>query len=313
MRLDNERPSDNIEDQRGAGGGMGFPGGGGYRIPMGGYGGRGMSLSTILILIVIYFVAKAVFGVDLLDMLNGGSGNVNGYRAPLILGIQGDYGLAPFDIRNVFHFSGGYELPFGRGKKYMSGASGFMNQVVGGWSINWSATFQGGQPIALSCPSQTAAGVACGVLYTGQPLKLGLHNDANGKLSWYGNPGAFVQPCALGAGGVPDPASVAGCLPLTGVDALGGVTQVPGPGFKRVDLSFFKDFPIKERFRLQFRTEIFNIANHPNFNAPNFGGNGVVAISNSGKYNSNTFGEIGSTRDAPYDPRQIQFALKFYY
>jgi hypothetical protein len=244
---------------------------------------------------------------------NGGSGNVNGYRAPLILGIQGDYGLAPFDIRNVFHFSGGYELPFGRGKKYMSGASGFMNQVVGGWSINWSATFQGGQPIALSCPSQTAAGVACGVLYTGQPLKLGLHNDANGKLSWYGNPGAFVQPCALGAGGVPDPTSVAGCLPLTGVDALGGVTQVPGPGFKRVDLSFFKDFPIKERFRLQFRTEIFNIANHPNFNAPNFGGNGVVAISNSGKYNSNTFGEIGSTRDAPYDPRQIQFALKFYY
>src|SRR5689334_16465575 len=76
MRLDNERPSDNIEDQRGAGGGMGFPGGGGYRIPMGGYGGRGMSLSTILILIVVYFIAKAVFGIDLLDMLSGG-GNVD--------------------------------------------------------------------------------------------------------------------------------------------------------------------------------------------------------------------------------------------
>ena len=75
----------------------------------------------------------------------------------------------------------------------------------------------------------------------------------------------------------------------------------------------FKDFPIKERFRLQFRTEIFNIANHPNFNAPGFGGNGVVAISGAGNFNSNTFGEIGSTRDAPYDPRQIQFALKFYY
>jgi hypothetical protein len=100
---------------------------------------------------------------------------------------------------------------------------------------------------------------------------------------------------------------------LTGNAALGGVTQVPGPGFHRLDLSIFKDFQIKERFRLQFRAEIFNISNHPNFNAPNFGGNGVVAISNSGNYNSSTFGEIGSTRDAPYDPRQIQFALKFFY
>jgi len=266
-----------------------------------------------------YTWSKSLTDAD--DLLNGGSGqngasgNVNGYRAPLIpgMGIQADYGLASFDIRNVVHFSGGYQLPFGKGKTYMSSASGFMNQLVGGWSINWSATFQGGQPIALGCPTQTAAGVACGVLLTGQPLHLGLHTDANGKLNYYGNPGAFVQPCALDSTLTPEPDTPTGCVPLTGTNALGGVTKVPGPGFKRVDLSFFKDFPIKERFRLQFRTEIFNIANHPNFNAPNFGGNGVVAISGSGNYNSNTFGEIGSTRDAPYDPRQIQFALKFFY
>ncbi|HUE43347.1 MAG TPA: TonB-dependent receptor [Candidatus Sulfotelmatobacter sp.] len=256
---------------------------------------------------------------DASDLLNGGSsensatGNVNGYRAPGILGIQADYGLANFDIRNVVHLSGGYELPFGRGKRYMSGSSGFANQLVGGWSINWSGAFQGGQPIALGCPTQTAAGVACGALFTGQPLHLGLHNDANGVLSWFGNPNAFVQPCALGANLAPEPNTPTGCVPLAANAALGGVTQVPGPGFHRLDLSFFKDFPIKERFRLQFRAEIFNIANHPNFNAPNFGGNGVVAISNSGNYNSSTFGEIGSTRDAPYDPRQIQFALKFFY
>jgi len=76
MRLGNERPSDNVEDQRGAGGGLGFPRGGGYRIPMGG-GGRGMSLSTIVILVIIYFVLKAVFGIDLLDVLSGGGGGVN--------------------------------------------------------------------------------------------------------------------------------------------------------------------------------------------------------------------------------------------
>ena len=59
--------------------------------------------------------------------------------------------------------------------------------------------------------------------------------------------------------------------------------------------------------------EFFNIANHPTFNAPNFGGNGVVAIGGSGNYTSSTFGEIGSTRTNPYDARQIQFALKFYF
>ena len=61
---------------------------------------------------------------------------------------------------------------------------------------------------------------------------------------------------------------------------------------------------------MQFRAEFFNIFNHPTFNAPNFGGNGVTSVPNSNNFNSTAFGEIGSTRFAPYDPRQIQFALK---
>ena len=67
---------------------------------------------------------------------------------------------------------------------------------------------------------------------------------------------------------------------MTGLAALGGgPTQVIGPNFRRLDFSIFKDFQLNERFRLQFRSEFFNILNHPNFNAPGFGGNGVVAIS----------------------------------
>jgi len=69
---------------------------------------------------------------------------------------------------------------------------------------------------------------------------------------------------------------------ICGVSALGGARpQVPGPGFHRLDFSVFKDIPLNERMRFQFRTEIFNVTNHPNFNAPGFGGNGVVAISGS--------------------------------
>jgi len=254
---------------------------------------------------------------DAHDLLNGGSvgqinGGTNGYRAPNIIGVSGDYGLSPADLRNVFHFSGTYDLPFGRGKKFATDASGFTNQVVGGWSINWSMTFQGGQPIQISCPSQTASWLGCGALRVpGEPLKLGLHTDKNGQLSWFGNPAAFTQPCVLGPGGVPEAGNPTGCVPLTGVAALGGVTEVPGPPFDRVDFSIFKNFPIKETKTLQFRAEFFNIANHPTFNAPGFGGNGVVAIGGSGNYLSSNFGEIGSTRLAPYDPRQIQLALKF--
>jgi TonB dependent receptor-like, beta-barrel len=261
---------------------------------------------------------------DAHDLLNGGStgtsggNNVNGYRAPSIpgFGIKGDYGLAPFDIRHVFHFSGGYELPFGKNKRFLS-SGGLSDVVAGGWSLNWAATVQGGQPITIPCSaSPTAAGTACNAIAVGDP-KTGLHFDANRELNFFGNPAAFNQPCVLGGvvgAVVPTANTPTGCIPLTGLAALGGgPTQVIGPNFRRLDFSIFKDFQLNERFRLQFRSEFFNILNHPNFNAPGFGGNGVVAISGSTDFLSSNFGKIGSTRDAPYDPRQIQFALKLYF
>jgi len=257
--------------------------------------------------LVTYTFSKTLS--DAGDLLNGGS--LRGYRAPAVpgVGIQHDYGLASFDIRNVFHFSGGYQLPFGKGRKYMSSATGATDRLVGGWSLQWITTLQGGQPITLGCPNGTTTGTGCyDLLVPGQPLDLGLHTDANGKLSWFGNPGAFTQPpkCTQ--------ATVGAALVNCGISALGGgPAQVPGPGFHRLDFSVFKDLPVNERVHFQFRTEIFNILNHPNFNAPGFGGNGVVAISGSTNFNTTHFGEIGSTRDAPYDARQIQFALKLYY
>jgi outer membrane receptor protein involved in Fe transport len=252
------------------------------------------------------------------DLLNNGS--LAGYRAASVpgAGIHYDYGLASFDVRNVIHLSGGYELPFGKNKRFLSNSGGVANALAGGWSINWSATLQGGQPITLGCPTGTGAGTGCyDFLVKGQDPKTGLHIDSNGKLSWFGNPAAFSQPCVLGGSAgalVPIANQPTGCIPVTGLAALGGgPTQVEGPGFHRLDFSTFKDFQLGERFRVQFRAEFFNILNHPNFTAPGFGGNGVVSIPNSTNFRNSNFGEIGSTRDAPYDPRQIQFALKLYY
>jgi hypothetical protein len=251
------------------------------------------------------FLATYTFSkarTDAGDLLNGGS--LQGFRAPDVpgAGIHFDYGLANFDIRNVFHLSGGYELPFGKGRRFMSNVGGAASKLIGGWSINWAATLQGGQPMTLPCPSSTAKGTGCyDLVVAGQDPKRGLHIDSNGKLSFFGNPAAFAQPA---------PCTVSPC-PLS---VLGGPpTQIAGPPFKRLDFSLFKDFQLSERFRLQFRSEFFNILNHPNFNAPGFGGNGVVAVGGSTNFTSSNFGEIGSTRDAPYDPRQIQFALKLYY
>ena len=245
------------------------------------------------------------------DLLNGGS--VSGYRAPFVpgFGITFDRALANFDLRNVFHFSGGYQLPFGKDKQFLSSSGKLTNAIVGGWSGNWIITAQGGQPITLRCPSATTAGTSCNdILVNGQSQQLGLHIDGNKKISWFGNPKAFQQPCLLGASG-PIPNSPAGCVPLTGAGILGGNQATTyGPPLKTFDFSLFKAFQITERFSLQFRSEFFNIFNHANFNAPGFGGNGVVSVSNSTNFNSSNFGEIGSTRTAP---RQVQFALKLYY
>ena len=99
MRLDNERPSANVEDQRGQGGfanqgsygeRMGFPGGG-TGIPIG-IGRGGFSLSTIIVLVIVYFAFKLLFGIDLVAMMNGGdlqqqyngsNGNITVPSAPI--------------------------------------------------------------------------------------------------------------------------------------------------------------------------------------------------------------------------------------
>ena len=248
---------------------------------------------------------------DALDLLNGFAGN--GYRAPDVpgVGIHADYGLANFDIRNVFHFSGGYELPIGHGKQLLGNATGVKNAVAGGWAIQWIATLQGGQPFKLDCPSGTAAGVSCyAFVLPGMNPRTSIHFMPDGNPAML-NAAAFAQPCEVGSPGTP-----AGCITeTTNAGILGGAqpSQVEGPGFKRIDFSLFKNFKVTERVRLEFRSEFFNIFNHPNFNAPNFGGNGVVGVSGSGNFTDSTFGEMGSTRDNPLDPREIQFALKLYF
>ncbi len=224
---------------------------------------------------------------DATDLLNE---TANSYRAPFLpgFGIKGDYGLCDYDIPKVFHLSGTYDLPIGRGRQFLAHSNGLVNAVLGGWTTNYILTLQNGQPGTVPCVITTAAGFGCNALLVpGQSVTAGPH-DVN---QWL-NPNAFTSPPVVTAVGQSDYA------PLGGAP-----TQFYGPGFHRLDFSVFKIFPITERTRVEFRGEFFNLTNTPNFSSPSY----------LDYTNPTNFGKISSTRDGQNDQREIQFALKLYW
>jgi len=237
---------------------------------------------------------------DAVDVLNPTALGPS-YRAPFLphFGIHGDFGRCDFDINKVVHFSGMYELPFGNGRHFLGGSSGVLNALVGGWDMNWILTLQDGQPGTVPCAISTTSGFGCYALKVpGVDLYAGKHN-----VDQWMNPAAFATP------------PVATSIGQTDYSPLGGgPAQFRGPGFHRMDFSLFKQFQLSERFRMEFRSEFFNLTNHPNFSNPGFSINGVPAAPGSLNYNSPTqFGTINSTRDGQNDQREIQFALKLYF
>jgi len=176
----------------------------------------------------------------------------------------------------------------GRGKHFLSNAGGIANQILGGWSTNWILALQDGQPQTVGCPTGTTSGFSCvAFLVPGQSVIAGPHD-----VSHYYNAAAFANP---------PKATTIGQTDFTPLGGKGG--QVVGPGFHRLDFSLFKQFRTSEKTHLEFRTEFFNLTNHPNFGQP-----GSFDFTDT-----KNFSKITSTRDNPNDPRQIQFALKFYW
>jgi hypothetical protein len=215
--------------------------------------------------------------------------DIGAYRAPYLpgFGIGADKALADFNVRRIFHLSGTYELPYGHGKAFGGSANGVQQALLGGWSTNFIATAQDGQPFTVGCAIATNSGLGCNA-----NLAPGVSPYANSSVAHFVNAAAFVNPPAVAAIG------------QSSLAPLGGrPTQVTGPPFRRIDISFFKRFNFTERINAEFRSEIFNITNTPNFSNP-------TSLTFT---NTTNFGQITSTRDSPNDPREIQFALKIYY
>ncbi len=183
---------------------------------------------------------------------------------------RADRGNSPFDIRHRLTIAWNYSLPIGKGRKWL-GNGGPAAYALGGWQVNGINTFQTGLPFTPTLNSPT---VNTG---TGsRPNRIGEGTVSNPTVEKWFDPAAFTTPAQFTFGN-------------------SGRNILYGPGRVNFDFSVFKEFPLTERLKLQFRTEFFNMFNTPQFDLP------IAAI---GAGNAGTITAIVGT------PRQIQFGLK---
>jgi len=193
-------------------------------------------------------------------------------------------GPASYSIEHQFSANYSYQLPFGGGHRFGSGAGGWRNQLIGGWQWNGIITAQGGFPLTPVIGFNNSGTGDSNVTDTPN-WNPNFHGKVvSGTVDQWINPQAFTMP-----------------TPGT----FGNVSRgsIRGPGLVNFDTSVFKKFAISERVSLQFRAEAFNLLNHSNFFYPNT----IVFAGNSAAYSySNTAGQITTAATS----RQLQLALK---
>ena len=206
--------------------------------------------------------------------IDNGSGvrqaNGDSYVPQDVNNLRGERGLSAFNFGKRSTTSFLYQLPFGKG-----------NRLFGGWQLGGILTLQGGFPLSVSCQSNATyqnTDSTCRADATGISPKL----DNPTPNQWF-NPTAFTNRTGF----------VANVGPYR--FGTSGRNVVIGPGIVELDASVSKAFAITEKSHLDFRSEFFNLPNHPIFGQP------------GGTFGSTSYGTITSTR---LDSRQIQFALK---
>jgi hypothetical protein len=184
------------------------------------------------------------------------------------------------DISQRLVMSAVYELPFGKGKAFASGARGAWNHVVGGWQLNTISTFETGTPLAIR-----GANNFTGINWPDMVRDPALPRSERNVNRWFDTEA------------VRNPADwVIGNAPRT-------QPNTRGPGLVDVSFSAFKVFEIREGKTLELRAESFNTLNYVNLNNPN-----VTFSPNRQGVNGNAnFGRSTSS----LEPRRLQFGLRF--
>ena len=236
-------------------------------------------------MLVAYTNAKLLATTDSLTSWLEGSGTGGVGQVQDWNNLKAERSLASQDVSQRLVISYVLDLPFGHGKKYLSGLQGVSDRLASGWGVDGVTTFQRGFPLKITYGSSTllsALGLGIGTLRPN--VVAGCNKGAPAGVSqlngWF-NTACFTAPPQWGFGNE------------SRVDP--GLRQ---DGVKNFDFAIFKRTTLGpgERMNVEFRTEFFNMFNHPQFAAPN-----TTQVSPN-------FGVVTSTLG---NPRLVQFGLKF--
>lgn len=213
-----------------------------------------------------------------LENNSGGAPNGRNYAAW--------YGLSDFDIPHRVAVSYVYELPFGKGKAMLN--HGVASYIFGGFHTSGVYTYYSGHPFTVN-----AGGTLGNSLdphgATNTPLLVGKPRLVHDPDCWYY--ASQNSHCSSLAPGATD----AFALPAPGVVGNSGRNTLRGPHVNVFDASLLREFPIREAANVEFRWEVFNVTNTPEFGQPN------------SDFSSGAAGTITSLAG---DPRVMQFALR---
>jgi hypothetical protein len=181
----------------------------------------------------------------------GGRGGTQVYQ--YAYSAASNYGNSNFDVRHAVKGSVVYEVPFGKGRHFLSN-SAFLDEVIGGWQTSAIWFWHTGQPYTVIAANDNSASEnPGGTDESSQFLNVvGNPNPSNRSIqNWY-NVNALTQPAA-------------------GTFGDERRNSLFGPRYSEVDFSLGKNFTLKEGIGLQFRIDAYNIFNHPSFANPNTG------------------------------------------
>jgi len=251
----------------------------------------------------LYFQANYTFSKNLTNAAasNGSQSLVE----PFLDNLQPelDYTRADFDQTHAFNFNGVYQLPFGQGKRFLTGG-GVSDKIFGGWELSGIVQWNAGVPISFLDPRGTLNRAArsgrqtANTNLTTQQIKdlLG-YFEKDGRIYWI-DPSILCTNGAatLGYGQAPCAGQVFFNVEPGQTGTLGRAI-INAPAFFNIDATLMKNIKFTENTRLQLRVEAFNLLNRANF----FPGASQQNI------NSTTFGQITSASAA----RQLQLAARF--
>jgi hypothetical protein len=190
------------------------------------------------------------------------------------------YGNSSQDQRQVFSSSILYQLPFGRGQRFMGSVSRPMELVIGGWQASIIGLVQSGSPVDLSTGANNPGN---------RPDLVGPINYPKAILGYWFNPAAF-------SASIPTVTTSNGTTVYTRLGTLHR-NQVYGPGYRVANLSLQKNLHLTDKHTLELHGDAFNLLNTAEFAGPDAG------------MNDSTFGRIEATQI--YTNRQIQLAARF--